>query len=167
MTQPTTNSKVSSLITYKDETKQMKSAIGKIHQILPRTSQLSLFSTLAVIDPRASSTSKKKSSKHRKQRGGHYKFVDRAKLRVNGGSGGKGCISYESKLGSFKKRPDGGHGGRGGNVVLVADKAEQSLNLQAHHFKAEDGKNGSSQQMHGRNGKDKVIRVPCGVIVKR
>ena len=149
----------------------MKSTFGKINQILlqPRTSQLSLFSTLAVIDPRASSTSKntKKSSKHRKQRGGHYKFVDRAKLRVNGGSGGKGCISYESKLGSFKKRPDGGHGGRGGNVVLVADKAEQSLNLQAHHFKAEDGKNGSSQQMHGRNGKDKVIRVPCGVIVKR
>ncbi len=115
------------------------------------------------------SQKKKKQSKHRKERGASsYKFVDRAKIRVNAGNGGKGCISYESQLGaSYKKRPDGGHGGHGGHVVIIADANEQSLNMQTHHHKAEDGKHGSSRKMHGRKGKDKIIRVPCGVVVSR
>ena len=133
------------------------------------------FGTLAVISPEGSGVEnsgqkkKKQSSKHRKQRGASgYKFVDSAKIRVNAGNGGKGCISYEAKFGSsFKKRPDGGHGGHGGNVIIVADDNEQSLNMQTHHHKGEDGKNGSSKQMHGRKGNDKIIRVPCGVVVRR
>lgn len=85
-----------------------------------------------------------------------------------GGSGGKGCLSYVSMHGSsYKKRPDGGHGGHGGMVVIVADASEQSLNMSTHHYKAQDGMNGSSKEMRGRNGKDKIIRVPCGVLVKR
>jgi GTPase involved in cell partitioning and DNA repair len=67
----------------------------------------------------------------------------------------------------YKKRPDGGHGGQGGYVILVADENEQSLNMQRHHFQAQDGKHGSSQQLHGRNGKDLIIRVPRGVVVKK
>mmetsp|Transcript_19434 Transcript_19434/g.29420 ORF Transcript_19434/g.29420 Transcript_19434/m.29420 type:complete len:522 (-) Transcript_19434:120-1685(-) len=134
------------------------------------------YRTIEVIDPRASSQKneegdkkKKKVSKYRKEGGAaSYKFVDRARIKVSGGKGGKGCVSYQAQLmSSYKKRPDGGHGGNGGNVVIIADKAEQSLNMQSHHFKGENGKNGSSKQMHGRNGNDKIIRVPCGVIVKR
>lgn len=87
---------------------------------------------------------------------------------MEGGHGGKGCLSYESMLGSaYKKRPDGGHGGNGGDVILVADEMEQSLRMGKYHHKGEDGKNGSSKQMHGRNGKDQIIVVPCGVVVKK
>jgi GTPase len=129
------------------------------------------FGTIAVVNPSGSqqSNNTKKRSKHRKQgNAGSYKFVDRAFIRVAGGNGGKGCLSYETLLGSsYKKKPDGGHGGHGGKVIILADQNEQSLNMQSHHFKAEDGKNGTSKQMHGRNGKDKIIRVPCGVVVKR
>ena len=134
-----------------------------------------LGTTLAVIDPRKSNKTddekrrKNKKSKYRKQGGqSSYKFVDMARIKVLGGSGGKGCLSYESKYGSrYKKRPDGGHGGDGGYVVIVADANEQSLNMSTHHFRAQDGVNGTSKEMHGKNGKEKIIRVPCGVIVKR
>jgi hypothetical protein len=130
---------------------------------------------LAVIDPRKMSeqtknkTNKKIQSKHRKQgNASSYKFVDRTRIKVMGGMGGKGCLSYESKLGSkYKKRPDGGHGGNGGCVVIVADGNEQSLNMSTHHYRGDDGVHGSSRQKHGRNGKDKIIKVPCGVLVKR
>lgn len=97
-----------------------------------------------------------------------YRFVDRVRVRAKGGSGGKGCISHESQLGSrYKKRPNGGHGGNGGFVFIVADEKEQSLNMSSHHFTADDGKNGTSQNAHGRKGKNKIIRVPCGVVVRR
>ncbi len=111
----------------------------------------------------------KKNSKYRKQgSASSYKFVDAARIKVAGGKGGKGCISYEAVLGSrYKRRPDGGHGGDGGDVVILADANEQSLNMSTHHYRGQDGIHGSSKQRHGRNGKDKIIRVPCGVVVKR
>lgn len=120
-------------------------------------------------DTREKNRRNKKKSKHRKQGGqSSYKFVDVARIKVLGGDGGKGCLSYESKYGSrYKKRPDGGHGGDGGYVVIVADANEQSLNMSTHHYKGQDGGNGTSREMHGRNGKEKIIRVPCGVVVKR
>ena len=69
-----------------------------------------------------------------------YRFVDRVRVRATGGSGGKGCISHGSQLGSrYKKRPNGGHGGNGGFVFIVADEKEQSLNMSSHHFTADDG----------------------------
>lgn len=106
-------------------------------------------------------------SKHRKERGqASYKFVDRARIRVRGGHGGSGSTSYKS-LGKLKKRPDGGHGGHGGRVVVVADPAEQTLGMDRHHHAAEDGANGGNQARHGRNGRDKIVRVPCGVVVRR
>ena len=139
------------------------------------------FGILAVINPRDNqrknnnnsnnnnNNNPKKQSKHRKQRNpASYKFVDVAKIKTTGGSGGKGCISFQSVYGStYKKRPDGGHGGHGGNVIIVADGNEQSLNMSTHHYKGEDGVNGLGKEKHGRNGKDKIIRVPCGVVVKR
>jgi len=108
-------------------------------------------------------------STNRTERGpSSYKFVDKARIRVTAGRGGNGCLSYATQMKSrYKKRPDGGHGGHGGYVILVADENEQSLNMQRHHFQAQDGKHGSSQQLHGRNGKDLIIRVPRGVVVKK
>ena len=122
-----------------------------------------------LIDPRASSMPRvKKSSRNRKQRSPlDYKFVDRANIKAVGGAGGKGCISFVSKGGKYKKQPDGGHGGKGGYVVIVADEAESSLNMTSHHFRAENGGNGSSQQRHGRNGENLIIRVPPGVTVRK
>ena len=149
---------------------QFLNMIPKKHQRQrQRQHQHQHFGTLATINPKASHNPKNKSSKYRKQgSASSYKFVDRARIKVTAGNGGKGCLSFESKFGSpYKKRPDGGHGGHGGNIVIVADENEQSLNMQSHHIKGEDGKNGSSKQCHGRKGEDKIIRVPCGVVVKR
>lgn len=128
-----------------------------------------LVTILDVINPREKPKTTKKQSKHRKQgNASSYKFVDSARIKAIGGSGGKGCLSYEAVYGStYKKRPDGGHGGNGGRVVIVADANEQSLNMSTHHYRAQDGTNGSSKEKHGRKGKDKIIRVPCGVVVKR
>ena len=109
----------------------------------------------------------KTSSKHRKERSqSSYKFVDNARIRVTGGSGGKGCVSFH-QLGSYKQVPDGGHGGNGGSVVLVADKSLQTLNMSKHHHAAKPGTHGSSSTMHGRRGENSVLKVPCGVVVKR
>lgn len=107
------------------------------------------------------------SSRHRKERGqSSYKFVDRARIRVTGGSGGNGSMANRH-IGRYKRRPDGGHGGDGGAVILVADPNEQTLGMSIHHHSGEDGKPGGVQAMNGRTGKNKIVRVPCGVIVRR
>jgi len=113
------------------------------------------------------SNNNKASSRHRKQRGqSSYKFVDRARIRVTGGAGGSGSLSNQH-LGRYKRRPDGGHGGDGGSVILVADGNEQTLGMSMHHHAAEDGGAGGSRAMRGRNGRNRIVRVPCGVIVRR
>ena len=67
------------------------------------------------------------------------------------------------------KRPNGGNGGHGGSVVIVADPKEQTLATSGNrpHLMAPNGTHGSSQNKKGRNGKNLILRVPCGVIVKR
>jgi GTP-binding protein len=94
-----------------------------------------------------------------------YSFVDRIRVRGKGGTGGRGCVSQES-LGPNRMIPNGGHGGEGGNVIIQADKRVQSLSFPTHHFNGEHGKNGKSNQKHGRKGKDMILRVPCGTVVK-
>jgi GTP-binding protein len=64
-----------------------------------------------------------------------------------------------------KKRPNGGNGGRGGDVYIVADKSLTSLVLHTFHFNGGDGTHGSSDAMTGRNGKDVYFKVPCGTII--
>lgn len=64
-------------------------------------------------------------------------------------------------------RPDGGHGGNGGSVILVADPSEQSLKWSHPHVQAEKGSNGTSKEQVGRNGKNLILRVPCGVVVRK
>jgi GTP-binding protein len=94
-------------------------------------------------------------------------FIDKTDIRVRAGDGGKGCNSFcHIKL--HKKRPDGGDGGEGGDIILKADKNVQTLVdfYYRKHFKADAGRNGSSNHKKGAYGKDCIIRVPLGTIVK-
>lgn len=130
-----------------------------------------------LIDPKALSaatSNKKAKSKHNKNGGSgsgskrpSYRFVDKTRVRVVGGHGGKGCLSQQQMRRKHKLRPDGGHGGNGGSVIIVADPYEQSLRWSQPHLQAEKGSNGMSQGMSGRNGKNLIVRVPCGVVVKK
>jgi len=101
----------------------------------------------------------------RQTRKGPPKFVDRISVVVSGGKGGKGCISFET-IGAASKRPSGGHGGRGGNVIFVADPRVQSLEMDRHHFHGKPGGTGDSKNQRGARGRHTVVRVPCGTIVK-
>ena len=95
-------------------------------------------------------------------------FVDEARIFVKAGNGGTGCDSYYREKYMRHPRPDGGNGGRGGNVKIIASRTMQTLldfKFQQ-HFKAAKGGNASSKNKHGRTGKDSILRVPAGTIVK-
>ncbi|MDK2856193.1 MAG: GTPase [Bacillota bacterium] len=95
-------------------------------------------------------------------------FYDTAKIFVRGGDGGNGCISFRREKYVPRGGPDGGDGGKGGDVVLVADEGLRTL-VDFHyraHFKAERGEHGRGSNMHGASAKDLVIRVPVGTVVK-
>ncbi len=94
-------------------------------------------------------------------------FVDSTTVRVRAGRGGDGSPSFRREAHVEFGGPDGGDGGRGGNVVLVGSKHEDSLIslLYNPNLVAENGEPGRGQQKHGRNGKDLRIKVPCGTTV--
>ncbi len=92
------------------------------------------------------------------------KFVERVQIEVKGGRGGNGCISHEV-LSPGKKRPDGGNGGKGGNVFIVGSSQVESLQFSTYHFNAGNGTHGSSSGMTGRKGKDVYIHVPLGTVI--
>jgi GTPase len=95
-------------------------------------------------------------------------FIDEVKIHVKAGDGGAGCMSFRREAHVPKGGPDGGDGGRGGNVVLEADPAISSLidYRFKHHFKAERGTHGKGQIRHGAGGDDLVLRVPLGTICR-
>lgn len=95
-------------------------------------------------------------------------FVDESKFWVKAGDGGNGCVSFRREKFVPKGGPNGGDGGKGGNVILVADSQLRSLIdfKYRSHFKAERGVNGQGSDRHGKGGKDCVIRVPLGSIIK-
>ncbi len=95
-------------------------------------------------------------------------FIDEAKFFVKAGDGGNGCVSFRREKFVPKGGPNGGDGGRGGNVIIRADKSVNSLIdfRYRSHFKAERGSNGQGKDMHGRKGKDCIIVVPAGSIIK-
>ncbi len=95
-------------------------------------------------------------------------FVDKVHIFVKGGDGGAGCMSFRREAHVPKGGPDGGDGGRGGNVVLSADASVSSLidYRFKHHFKAERGTHGKGAKMHGARGDDLILRVPVGTIVR-
>lgn len=95
-------------------------------------------------------------------------FVDRAEITVKAGNGGDGCCSFRREAFIPKGGPNGGDGAPGGNVILIADPGEQSLAnfIFNRRFVAEDGGDGRGKDMHGRKGRDKIIKVPVGTIVR-
>ena len=96
------------------------------------------------------------------------KFVDEVSIYVKAGDGGGGAISFRREKYVPKGGPDGGNGGRGGNVIFKADRQLNTLlDLRyRHEYKAEAGVKGGGNGMDGRAGKDLIIRVPLGSVVK-
>lgn len=95
------------------------------------------------------------------------KFVDEADIFIKAGNGGHGCASFRRERFIPRGGPNGGDGGKGGDVFLVGDKTLASL-LDFKHkriYQAEKGKNGSGKDRKGRDGKDLHIRLPLGTIV--
>ena len=91
-------------------------------------------------------------------------FVDKVRINVRGGNGGAGCMSFRREAHVPKGGPDGGDGGRGGNVVVQADAGLSSLIEYRfkHHFRAERGTHGRGSRMHGAQGEDIVLNELCG-----
>ncbi len=96
-------------------------------------------------------------------------FVDTAKVYIKAGKGGNGAISFRHEIYIPKGGPDGGDGGKGGDVVFVASKDCDTLIDFRFQPKliAEDGKAGSRQKSSGKSGKDLEVEVPIGTVVKR
>jgi GTP-binding protein len=94
-------------------------------------------------------------------------FVDRVKIRVCGGDGGRGCASFRREAFVPKGGPDGGDGGNGGDVIIETTAHEQSLQALRYlsHYDGERGQHGMGKDRHGRNGEDVVIKVPIGTII--
>ncbi|AJD28094.1 GTPase ObgE [Clostridium botulinum] len=95
-------------------------------------------------------------------------FIDTAKIFVKSGKGGDGSISFRREKYIAFGGPDGGDGGKGGNVVLVVDPNMTTLLdfTYKRKYKAEPGGNGAGSKCFGKNGKDLHIKVPMGTIVK-
>jgi len=95
-------------------------------------------------------------------------FVDEAKIYVRAGDGGAGCKSFRREAYVPKGGPDGGDGGRGGNVILRADGAVSTLldYRYIRHYKAERGIHGKGSMRHGAWGDDLILPVPLGTVVR-
>src|SRR5262245_11637749 len=94
-------------------------------------------------------------------------FVDRIKILAQAGKGGRGCVSFRREKFVPKGGPDGGDGGRGGDVILRADRHVDNLANLFYEpiIRAKDGGHGKGKKMTGRAGADKIIKVPVGTIV--
>ena len=95
-------------------------------------------------------------------------FIDTAKIKVFGGKGGSGCVSFIRTKTNPRGGPDGGNGGRGGSVIIKADKQLATL---CDYFyqpinKAENGAPGGSSRKYGAYGNDLILKVPVGTIIK-
>jgi GTP-binding protein len=95
------------------------------------------------------------------------KFIDEARIYVKGGDGGKGCISFRREKFVPKGGPDGGDGGRGGDIILVSDSQLLTLEKFCYRsrFIARHGEHGKGKKQHGRDADDIIIRVPVGTII--
>ena len=94
-------------------------------------------------------------------------FTDMVTIQVCGGDGGAGCMSFRREAHVPKGGPDGGDGGRGGDIILEADIQTSSLidYRFKHHFRAERGMHGQGKRMHGKSGEDMILKVPVGTVV--
>lgn len=95
-------------------------------------------------------------------------FVDKAKIVIKAGDGGDGCATFHREKYVPNGGPDGGDGGRGGDVVFIADPSMNTL-LDfkfSRHFRADRGENGAARMCSGKNGSDMIVKVPVGTLVR-
>lgn len=95
-------------------------------------------------------------------------FVDIANIKIKAGNGGNGCVSFHTEKYVAAGGPDGGNGGKGGNIVFVVDDNLSTL-LDFRYkrkYSAQNGADGSGRNCTGKNGEDLIIKVPRGTIIK-
>lgn len=94
-------------------------------------------------------------------------FVDRAKILIRSGKGGNGCVSFRREPSVPEGGPDGGNGGKGGDVVFEADENLRTLMDFRYRkkYEAENGADGMRKKRFGKNGEDLIIKVPVGTVV--
>ena len=94
-------------------------------------------------------------------------FADRAKIIIRSGKGGDGHVSFRRELYVPNGGPDGGDGGKGGDVIFEVDKGLNTLTDYRHRrkFHAQDGEPGGKRRCHGANGGDIILKVPEGTVV--
>lgn len=95
-------------------------------------------------------------------------FFDKAKIYVKGGDGGNGCVAMRREKYIPEGGPWGGDGGRGGDVVFLADEGLRTLVdfRYKRHYKADRGRHGEGKNMHGASGDDLVLRLPVGTVIR-
>jgi GTP-binding protein len=95
------------------------------------------------------------------------KFIDEAIITVQSGDGGRGCVSFRREKFIPRGGPDGGDGGKGGDIVLKTTSRKRTLYQFRfkRHFKAENGAHGQGKQKTGKNGQDLAIELPPGTLI--
>ena len=95
-------------------------------------------------------------------------FADRAKIYIRSGKGGDGHVSFRRELYVPNGGPDGGDGGRGGDVIFEVDKGLNTLVDFRHKTKytAQDGEEGGKKRCHGKDAKDLILKVPEGTVIR-
>ncbi|WP_026891345.1 GTPase ObgE [Lacrimispora aerotolerans] len=95
-------------------------------------------------------------------------FADRAKIYIRSGKGGDGHVSFRRELYVPCGGPDGGDGGRGGDIIFVVDEGLNTLSdfRQIQKYAAKDGESGGKRRCHGKDGESLIIKVPEGTVIK-
>ncbi len=96
------------------------------------------------------------------------KFIDEARISIKAGDGGRGCVSFRREKYIPKGGPDGGDGGKGGDVIIRATSRKRTLSQFQfkRNFAAKNGGHGQGRQRAGRGGEDLIIEVPLGTIIR-
>ena len=95
-------------------------------------------------------------------------FIDYTVIELHSGDGGSGCISFRREKYIPKGGPNGGNGGKGGSIYAIADKNIHTLQDVRYRrkYRAEDGTPGGGSRKTGKNGKDLIVKVPMGTLIK-
>lgn len=95
-------------------------------------------------------------------------MIDQAEIEIKSGNGGRGAVSFRREKFVPRGGPDGGDGGRGGDVILEADKDVGSLMKYRHqrHYAAADGTRGAGQRKSGKSGADVIVKLPIGTVIR-